>query len=236
MFHRNICVSIIVLAMVAAIPAHATAIQWYFDRATWEAATASRFTVDFDTLGLTAGQYTDVSTNPGFTFGGADFTNLYGTTTRATMIGNAVPGEGFLAAYGTGAYIRGDQSFGPGVNTFLRVRLASAKQAAGADFATGIGSPYAGTPVKVKLSTGDEYTLPTNSTPVWAFLGFTSDTPITSLEIRAATTDAWTFVDNFTYGDGYVPEPTPDLDTLILCGTGLAILSFAARLRKRLSS
>jgi hypothetical protein len=79
----------------------------------------------------------------------------------------------------------------------------------------------------------------TNTT---GFVGFISDVGLNQVWF---TSKSFTGVpdklhlDNFVFSNGTEPDPpppsdeTPDLDTLILCGTGLSILSFVMRLRKR---
>ena len=73
----------------------------------------------------------------------------------------------------------------------------------------------------------DGWLVPANTT---GFVGFISDEGVN--QVWFASNAAYN-LDNFVFSDGEPPPESPDLDTLILCGTGLSILSFLMRWRKR---
>lgn len=85
----------------------------------------------------------------------------------------------------------------------------------GEDGASGI--PYGGT-VSVTLSNGFTTSF---ATGVLTFVGFTSDTPISSLDISSSDNPSrnYTELTNFRSGDF---DPVPEPASLVLLGTGLA--------------
>ena len=224
---------LILLAVLAATPAFSTPITWFTDPALWQVAVSGLTTIDFNTVNsvtLNPGDMIEShSTDPGFTFGNVAFTDMINLSVQNTKIGYPSV-DSFPFDFGTHAYLQGMGSDGT-TFPYLRVKLNSGQTAASASFATG-NNGGAGTNITVKLSSGDQYLLPTSSTK-WTFLGFVSDTPITEIDIRAVTSNAYPFIDNFTYGSEAPPPPeTPDLGTLFLCGAGFTLLSFASRFRK----
>jgi hypothetical protein len=230
MLRGRIWTLLILLAAVAVAPAFPSTITWYTNQTAWLAAVSGLYTVDFNSVATTPGAYVTSSTNPGFTFSAAAFTNMYNSTVYPTLIGYGVASGYFPFDYGTGAYLQGMGNATSG--TYLRVKLTPGQTAASALLATGLNGT-AGTNIKVTLSSGDSYVLPTSST-AWTFLGFVSDTLITEIDISAVTSNAYPFVDNFSYGSASTSSgtsDTPDLGTMFLCGAGLTLLSFAGRFR-----
>jgi hypothetical protein len=231
---------LILLAVLAATSAYSTTITWYTDPVSWQAVVSGLTTIDFNSTETTQGEYFQSSTNPGFTFGNAEFTDMWNSGAQGTLIGYG-PADGFPFNFGTQAYLQGMQNYFGNSSTYLRVKLNSGQTAASALFATG-NNGGAGTNIKVVLSSGDQYVLPTSSS-AWTFLGFVSDTAITEIDITSVALSAYPFIDNFTYGSkapdpGPGPDPgpdptdTPDLGTLFLCGAGFTLLSLASRFRK----
>ena len=223
------------LAVLAATPAFSTTITWYTDPVSWQAVVLGLTTIDFNSVEPNPGQSIESSPNPGFTFGNADFTNMWNSNPYPPgLIGYGVVNGQFPFNFGTQAYLQGMQNVFGNSSTYLRVKLNSGQTAASALLATGLNGG-AGTNIKVVLSSGDQYLLPASST-AWTFLGFVSDTPITEIDISAVAQNAYSFVDDFTYGSEAPPPPppdeTPDLGTLFLCGAGFTLLSLASRFRK----
>jgi hypothetical protein len=76
------------------------------------------------------------------------------------------------------------------------------------------------------------------------FIGFVSDVAVSQVWFASRTgvpgAAGYYNLDNFVFSNGSEPpvnpEETPDLGTLILCGTGLSMLSFVMRLRKRVKA
>lgn len=70
---------------------------------------------------------------------------------------------------------------------------------------------------------GSQYTVPTNNRPSTAFWGFTSDTPISSIDLTLQGTtyngSSHALIDNFQYG--MATAQTPEAATFVLIGSGL---------------
>jgi hypothetical protein len=80
------------------------------------------------------------------------------------------------------------------------------------------------------FSSGDSRTVSVPTT-VPVFAGFTFDTPITSVQFSSSTGNGYyAALDDFQYNQ--VAE-TPEANTVLLGGLGLASLLFARRLRRR---
>src|SRR5262249_60651793 len=91
----------------------------------------------------------------------------------------------------------------------LRITLPPGTPAVGLDV-----SSFLPQSAILQLSTGDVLTVPEPGRPNYAFIGFTSDVPVTSLAITI-TNNGNPTIDNFTFGQA-VPEP----GTLTLAGGG----------------
>ena len=207
-------IAIIALALLA-VPAGATVVVKN-TRADWEALTSGIFTIDFEGLATPSvpGNY---STAGGLTLNGVNF------------VGDNLDGSYYLQAYDSatgGSYNwgSGDYLLGSGWWTnYIQATLpAGGVTAVAADLMTVLS----GHDVAVSLSTGDTYTVNTFANPTHAFIGFTSDVPITWVRFSAA--GSYTAMDNFSFGSMATPEP----DALILAATGLAGLWLARRLRR----
>ena len=214
-----ILIVLIVCAFLAA-PAGATSVL-YTDRITWEAATSGIFTIDFEGLATAAipGNY---STAGGYTMGGLQF------------IGLTPPGSYYLYAQdpaGSQNYTwgSGDVLMGPNAawgGGYIQVNMPSGGVTS---FGTNImtHTPFAAQIVGT-LSTGDTRTVNTFSNPNPAFVGFTSDAPITF--VRLAPVNGAPMIDNFSYGAA--AQETPEADSLILGGVGLLGILLGRRVRR----
>lgn len=203
-------IAVIVLAFLA-VPASATLLVQN-TRAEWLALTSGVFTIDFNGLAPNTTYYTA----DGLTLGGIKF------------VGDQLDGTYFLEAHdsaqgpsynwGSGAYIVGSGWW----TKYIQASLPANVTAVAADVMTN----SAGHDVTVTLSTGGPYTVSTFANPTHAFIGFTSDTPIDWIRFSAA--GSYTVIDNFSFGS----VATPELDTRVLAGFGLAGLWLARRLRR----
>ena len=205
------------IAMIAltllAVPAGAS-MQYYTSQTEWIAATSDVFTIDFNGYGQGyAPYYVDYSTGGGITLGGVNFVGFTGITDEYRLeVDN--PGRD-SGDWGSGDYLRG--GWAP---SYVLVTLpGSGSTAVGFNL---MSYPNAKV-VLVTFSTGDSRSVSTFTRPTQAFLGAISDTPITSVSF--STSGGYTLLDNFQY------EETPEADTVLLGGLGLAALVFARRLR-----
>jgi len=200
---RNALVSCIVLIgfimLFFTIPAYA-AVSLFTDRAAFLSASTGLTNIDFEQNAY--GQYTNYPS--GATFSGVSFVgggNLY-TIDPA-----------FSPAYydwGSGD-ILSDQI--QDMSLFVTLPGAGTR-AVGSDIMS--FDPYASN-FAISLSTGDSYTVGSATWPTRAFVGFISDSPITSLTFRTLGSQ-YANLDNFVFGEtGAVPEPA----TMSLLGLGL---------------
>lgn len=211
-------VPIVIVTM--AVPAGATALL-YTDRAGWEAATMGLFTIDFEGLATPAspGYY---NTPAGLTLSGVNF------------IGLTPPDSYYLFVEDPGGspnynWASGDLLMGPGWGNegHIEANLPAGVTSVAADLMT--HTPFAAT-VVVSLSTGETFTIPTQSNPNRTFVGFTSSVPISY--IRFTPQAGFPMIDNFSYGTSGQITETPEIETLILATTGLLGFLLARWLRR----
>jgi hypothetical protein len=206
-------VAVTILAFLA-VPASATVLVQN-TRAEWEAQALDIFTIDFEGL-ATPSSPGNYSTSAGLTL------------TGVTFVGDNLDGTYFLRTYdsatgGTYNWASGDYILGSGWGVkYITVSLPSNVMAVAADVMT--NAP--GNNVTVTLSVGGSHVVHTFANPTHAFIGFTSDIPIEWIRFSAA--NSYTVIDNFSFGT----LATPELDTRVLAGFGLAGLWLARRLRR----
>jgi hypothetical protein len=206
---------------VVALPASSATLTWYTDRAAWEAAVGNTFSlIDFSEV--TAGNYS----TPGVTIQDVWF-QAWEAGGSAYLRVSAEGGSNHLSATGNSTYEPWN-----GVCSRATFNNGATYKAVGVDVDVLPASAF----FYVKES-ADWVWLQKNNN---GFVGFLSDVAVSQVFFATMTgtfgdVGAYT-LDNFVFsnhGPDSQPEPTPDLDTLILCGTGLSILSFVMRLRKR---
>jgi hypothetical protein len=205
-------VGIIVLAFAAG-EASATVTE-YTDPTAYGAATSSSATLTFDGL-----------TPPGtisfgnVTVGGLSFTGS--SSNFPVVVGSGAPFYGGIPFFTS-------LSPAPGIAPSEVLCTSSGSTAIG--FIYGDFADDGGLPFRVTLSTGDHFELSTPLSPGsdTGFVGFVSDTPITSVTF---SDDGQAFdllqVDNSSARTAGVPEPAP----LALLATGLLCLAVLARRR-----
>ncbi|HEY1378585.1 MAG TPA: hypothetical protein VGF55_17425 [Gemmataceae bacterium] len=179
----------------------------YTDRAAFTAAAAGTQTIDFDGIapaGTTAYRGSAV-TAAGVTFSDA--------TARLFAVDGGYTSFGYSSS--TGSYLNENTV---GANAGILATLPAGVTAVGADLADLGFATNRQVSVVVTTATAGTYTLTVPHNPDRAFVGFTSDAPITSISFAGD----WLVVDNFTFGPSDTsPAPAPPAAALL----GMAVLS-----------
>jgi hypothetical protein len=191
----------------------------YTDRTSWLSATSTVNTIAFEAITGSIMQYNGGANGDTLTIGSVSFQGFDHQSTTSNFdleVNNQVP------SWGTGAVLQG-----PGhADSFSRIvaTVGAGIFAIGSDvFNNNGGTPDSGT-VNVVLSTGATV-YPVNTiagTSSHAFIGFVSDTAISSISFFPQSVDN-VVIDNFSTG-GQATSPTPETATLVLCGIGLLLM------------
>jgi len=200
----------------------------YTSQASYLAATSGLSTITFDEP---SGQETSYS-NGGLTLDGVGFVGYeFGSNNYYLYLDNESPN------WGSGGVLIGPTEFSS--SSDIKIALPSVIYAFGTNIMAETGA--AGTSDSVTESVG----IGANTYPVttiagfssMAFVGFVSDTPITSVNIFSTSSDH-VVIDNFSLGQGAASggsSATPEISSSLLCGTGLLLLVQALRRRMRLA-
>ena len=195
----------------AAVPvaAHAVIIP-YASRAAFDAAFPGSVVENWD--GFAAGTvFPDGTTANGITYtssaGNAVVTNVFATTTSPNGLGDT--SAGFFASADTilFGFSNPRSAFGVDINTFAEVSGAYTATTSGGDVVGSVFNPFPG------VSTGQ-------------FVGFSSDSPFSSITIAAAS--GFTYTLDTLRATSAVPEP----GSLALLGAALASIGFIRRRKK----
>lgn len=208
--------------LAAALPATSATLTWYNSRAAWEAAVGNTFsTIDFSEA--TPGSY---STSAGVTIEDVWFQAYNEFGNWYLYVSNNDPTNTNLYAAGNST------STPPAAYTRAKFLNGASYLAVGVDVSTSSNYFY------VKEDAVGSW-VPTSTS---GFVGFVSDVPVTQVWFASKTgvygSQGYYNLDNFVFSNGPAsqPEEAPDPSTLIFCGTGLSILSFALRMRKRIQA
>jgi hypothetical protein len=205
-------------AVAATAPARGATV-WFTDRASWEAAVSVNTNVDFS--GLASSGSTLAIFNPwsitvsDVTFSTFGFQQLY-------VVDSAFDSARY--DWGSGAVLQGPGG-GAHSESGLDITFAGS-YAAGLDFMAASGTAPELSAFSFLLSNGDFQGLNSAAFPNRAFVGFISDTKITS--IRVANEGTTVLLDNVALATSSAPEPS----TLLYALPGLALIA-AGRRRRR---
>lgn len=198
----------VLLCLFVSAQANATNITLFTSRAAFVAASTNLQNINFEGI---APPNSVTPQLPSLTLLGVTFSNNPNTV--------SVVDPGFFAPlfdFGSGASLSGITGF--------TLDLPAGTTAIGADIMTALGAG----PFEVVFATGETFSvLPGNAT-ARAFVGFISDTAITSL--RFTRSQGIPFMDNVAFGQAVAPVPEPT--SMLLLGTGLAAISLRRRLRR----
>ncbi len=174
----------------------------YTDRAEWEAASCGLANIDFEGI-APVGEFVNFGTPAGLTIGGVNFVGNSGSSFRCgSVVFSALLRLGFwrrfigsctLSGWFPHQYFcnpaRGITSVGTDIMSF------------------NFPSPGYGDTITVALSTGETFSVSTFDYPTRAFIGFTSDVPITSLSFSPGGAEAFPELDNFAFGNAKCASP-----------------------------
>ncbi|MCC6537224.1 MAG: hypothetical protein IT162_06720 [Bryobacterales bacterium] len=230
---RNFCRLFGALLLIA-LTSHATVLQTYSSRPSWETATTGRADVDFESLNISTGGWASYSTAAGITTGGLNIVGVLDVNQYFLYALN--PPSGAAEDFGSSTILRGPEMRS---NSYLSVTLPSSVTSFGIDLMT--YSPDTQS-FAILLDGVQVATVTTAARPVRTFFGVTTDAPIT--EVRLVLTSGTNFVtqglfDNLAYGAAAgsgepPPAETPEVGTLAATGTGLILVRYLRR-RHRLS-
>lgn len=212
MYRKQAAIAVLFAALAAA-PMTAAITPFTDDKTGFEAGLANLTVIDFEGLVTPPASMHDYSNSP-LTIDGVEFKQ----TTAISFMGLfAASGGSFVM--GTGQTLVAD-----GAAT-VQVTLPSVKSGFGFNAKTTSSYPTTLT-ITIPGAGGGSHTFTLTTGTSW--LGVTSDTPFDTVQIQMA--GDYGVMDNVLYGDaGSSPEPTAELSTFLLIGTGLFMMRYGAR-------
>jgi hypothetical protein len=219
------------------VPTRATVLE-YTNQSSFTTATSGVTTITF--AGPGSNQVNSYSNSSGYVNDGATFV---GYDNASGPSGYDLRNEDVMPDWGSGAYLDGPGFFSAAANAGITVTLPSNTFAIATNIMASGQNPGTGQPesdaenFQIVLSTGPTvYTVASLAGySNMAFVGFTSDTAITSITFSPQSTDHMD-LDNFEFGQLATTESsaTPEAGTSLLCGSGLLLLVRFLRRRRSL--
>jgi hypothetical protein len=208
-----------ILAAAWCAPARASVTE-YTDQTSFLSATSNITTIGFEGI-ASSNQDVYFNNSGGETIDGVNFAGLDSGNNYTLYVENETPN------WGSGSYLVGPEEFSANVSA-IEVSLPSGVYAVAANIMAGGGGVSDAVTEEIQLSTGSTmYPVTTISGfSSMAFVGFVSDTPITSMSFFSESPSDHVVIDNFQFGQAVVsdPSPTPETSTSLLCGSGLLLL------------
>src|SRR5579863_1101157 len=221
-------ISVAILFSGFCVSAGAAVVQ-YTNQSSFTTATSGVTTITFGPAGSSTTMYNNSS---GYTNDGATFVGYDNTTGQAGSYD--LKDEDVTPDWGSGAYLDGPGSFGSSADAGITVTLPSNTFAIATNIMASSENPEAppasdAANFQILLSTGSTvYTVTSLSGYTsMAFVGFTSDTAITSITFNPQSSTDRTELDNFQFGQTAGQQQTsatPEASTLLLCGGGLLLM------------
>ena len=228
----SLCMTLTITAVC--VSAYGADITLLGTRAAFNGESSGVTTITFE--GITATNAAQNFLNPGLVTSGVTFstsgTGPFGPG-FVTVYGAALAGmQSSVLNTGTGAILVWGPPNQPGT-VFLNATLPAGVTAVGADIWA--QQPFI-SPVNVTVNAADatsrSFTINTVNRPTSSFVGFTSDTAITSLSFQTIQGQTGLVVDNFSFGQtlpiSQVPE-MPSIALLVFGLGGIVLLSYAHR-------
>jgi len=228
--------SVVILLASFCVSAGATVVE-YSSQTAYLSATTNVSTITFD--GPASNSIVSYGTSAGYTNDGATF---IGYDNASGPSGYDLRDENVTPEW-SGAYLDGPSFFSLAANAGITVFLPANTFAVGTNIMASGQNPGTGQPesdaenFQIVLSTDPTmYTVTSLSGySSMAFVGFTSDTAITSITFSPQSTDHID-LDNFNFGQtAGQSSATPEAGTSLLCGTGLILTVRILRRRQRLA-
>jgi hypothetical protein len=226
-------IALVVFLSMLTAPAQGAVLGTYSDRTTWQSAVSGLTDINFESIGLGVGGFTNFSTAAGYTESGASIT---GWTGSAHFLYALNPPLGAPEDFASSTVLKGPEWW-PG--SFLQIALPGGMTAFGIDLMT--FNPNAAQLV-LDLAGIGTYTINTASRPTRTFFGIRTDTPISTIQITVNSGTPFTtqaLIDNVSFanaaaggaggGGGGAPEPSPEVGSLLLIGSGLVLLRYWKR-------
>mgnify|MGYP001171422189 CR=1 FL=1 len=184
-----------------------------------------------DTSGLTTISFEGFATSSvpgnfmnaaGLTLNGVNFVGL--TPPASYYLFTQDPGAATYFSWGSGDVLLGPTAaWGDG---YIQANLPAGTTSVGADLMT--HTPYTAS-IVIRLSTGETFIVETRNYPERAFVGFTSNVPISHIQFNPDA--GFQMIDNFSFGTA-VTQESPEMATFLLGGTGLFFLMAGKGLRR----
>jgi hypothetical protein len=209
------------VSSLATASACAATVTTYTNPATWQGAASGILAINFEGLAPT-NNFVTYTGATGLTLNNVQFIGY--TSGGSSLINVLDTNMSSFYNFGTGGALMQDavRPLAASPLPYIHIVLPANITAFGMDLFTASPSQMTYT---ITVA-GTPYTVPTNALPNVAFWGVTSDTPISTIDLKlldaAFNGGSHAFVDNFKFGTAQAPPAeTPEAATFLLIGSGL---------------